>query len=141
MLARLAFLAVLFLVSATASASPLIGVWRSGRDLTLLEIEKLATLTLEQRGVLSTPDLFAQLVAICGDREIEFRLAEGSTRLSYRIVATGSDFVEIEYDDEQAVEPDRKRLLRHGGLLHVAVEGKGFHEVFRRIDSPATLAP
>ena len=101
MLARLALLAVSLVVAATASANPLIGVWRSDRDLTLLEMEKLATLTLEQREVLSTPDLFGQLVAIYGDREIEFRLAEGSTRLSYRIVATGSDFVEIEYDDEQ----------------------------------------
>jgi CBS domain-containing protein len=141
MLARLALLAVLLLVAATASANPLIGVWRSDRDLTLLEMEKLATLTLEQREVLSTPDLFGRLVAIYGDREIEFRLAEGSTRLSYRIVATGSDFVEIEYDDEQAAEPVRKRLLLYGGLLHVPVEDKGFHEVFRRIDAPAALAP
>ena len=33
------------------------------------------------------------------------------------------------------------RLLLHGGLLHVPVEDLGFHEVFRRIDAPAALAP
>jgi hypothetical protein len=141
MLARLTLLAVLLLVSAPASANPLIGVWMSDRDLTLLEMEKLATLTLEQREGISKPDLFGQLVAIYGDREIELRLAEGSTRHSYRIVATGSDFVEIEFADEQAVEPVRKRLLLQGGLLHVPVEDTGFHEVFRRIDAPAALSP
>ena len=141
MLARLVLFAVSLVVAATASANPLIGVWKSDRDLTLLEVEKLATLTLEQRDVLSTPDLFGQAVAIYGDREIEFRLTEGSTRLSYRIVATGSDFVEIEYDDEQDAEPVRKRLLLDGGLLHVPVEDMGFHEVFRRIDAPAAPAP
>ncbi|MBW1683506.1 MAG: hypothetical protein JRS35_00435 [Deltaproteobacteria bacterium] len=141
MLARLVLFAVSLVVAATASANPLIGVWKSDRDLTLLEVEKLATLTLEQRDVLSTPDLFGQAVAIYGDREIEFRLTEGSTRLSYRIVATGSDFVEIEYDDEQDAEPVRKRLLLDGGLLHVPVEDMGFHEIFRRIDAPAAPAP
>jgi hypothetical protein len=141
MLARLALLAASLLVAATASANPLIGVWRSDRDLTLLEMEKFATLTLEQREVLSTPDLFGQLVAIYGDREIEFRLAERSTRLSYRIVATGSDFVDVEYGDERSDEPVRMRLLLHGGLLHMPVEDLGFHEVFQRIDAPAALAP
>jgi len=141
MLARLALLALSLLLAATASANPLIGVWRSDRVLTLLEMEKVATLTLEQREVLSAPDLFGQLMAIYGDREIEFRLAEGITRLSYRIVATGSDFVEIEYDDEGSSEPVRMRLLLHGGLLHVPVEDMGFHEVFQRIDAPAALAP
>jgi hypothetical protein len=68
------------------------------------------------------------------DREIELRLTEGSTRLSYRIVATGSDFVEIEYDDEK----DAKAV---GGLLHVPDEDMGFHEIFRRIDAPAAPAP
>jgi hypothetical protein len=141
MLARLVLFAASLVVAATASANPLIGVWKSDRDLTLLEVEKLSTLTLEQRDVLSTPDLFGQAVAIYGDREIEFRLTEGSTRLSYRIVATGSDFVEIEYDDEQDAEPVRKRLLLDGGLLHVPVEDMGFHEIFRRIDAPAAPAP
>ena len=141
MLARLALLAVSLLVSATSSANPLIGVWRSDRALTLLEMEKRATLTLEQRELLSSPDLFGQLVAIYGDREIEFRLAEGSTRLSYRIVATGSDFVEIEYDDEGSAEPARMQLLLHEGLLHVPVEDGGFDEVFQLSDAPAALAP
>jgi hypothetical protein len=141
MLARLVLFAASLVVAATASANPLIGVWKSDRDLTLLEVEKLSTLTLEQRDVLSTPDLFGQAVAIYGDREIEFRLTEGSTRLSYRIVATGSDFVEIEYADEQDAEPVRKRLLLDGGLLHVPVEDMGFHEIFRRIDAPAAPAP
>ena len=141
MLARLVLFAVSLVVAATASASPLIGLWKSDRDLMLLEMKKPATLTLEQRDVLSTPDLLGQAVAIYGDREIEFRLTEGSARLSYRIVATGSDFVEIEYDDEQVAGPVRKRLLLHGGLLHVPVEDMGFHEVFRRIDAPAALAP
>jgi len=141
MLARLVFFAVSLVVAATASANPLIGVWKSDRDLTLLEQEKFATLTLEQREVLSTPDLFGQAVAIYGDREVEFHLTEGSMRLSYRIVATGSDFVEIEYDDEQGAEPVRKRLLLQGGLLHVPVEEMGFHEIFRRIGAPAAPAP
>ncbi len=141
MLVRLVLFAASLVVAATASANPLIGVWKSDRDLTLLEVEKLSTLTLEQRDVLSTPDLFGRAVAIYGDREIEFRLTEGSTRLSYRIVATGSDFVEIEYDDEQHAEPVRKRLLLHGGLLYVPVEDMGFHETFRRIDVPAAPAP
>jgi hypothetical protein len=104
-------------------------------------MEKLETLTLEPREVLSAPDLFGQLVAIYGDREIESRLAEGSPRLSYRIVATGSDFVEIEYDDERTAEPVRMRLLLHGGLLHLRVEQPGFYQVFRRVDVPAALAP
>ena len=141
MLARLVLFAASLVVAATASANPLIGVWKSDRDLTLLEVEKLSTLTLEQRDVLSTPDLFGQAVAIYGDREIELRFTEGSTRLSYRIVATGSDFVEIEYADEQDAEPVRKRLLLDGGLLHVPVEDMGFHEIFRRIDVPAAPAP
>ena len=80
MLARLVLFAVSFVVAATASANPLIGVWKSDRNLTLLEMEKFATLTLEQRDVFSTPDLFGPAVAIYGDREIEFRLTEGSTR-------------------------------------------------------------
>jgi len=141
MLTRLALLAVLLVVAAAASANPLIGVWKSDLNLTLLEIERREAVALEQREVLSTPDLFGQLVAVYGDREIEFRLAERSTRLSYRIVATGSDFVEIEYDDEGADEPVRMRLLLHGGLLYVPVEELGFHEVFRRIDVPAALVP
>ena len=102
-------------------------------------MDGLATLTLEQREVLSSPDLFGQLLAVYGDREIEFRLVERSTRISYRIVATGSDFLEIEYDDAQAAEPARMLLL-HEGLLHVPVENLGFHEVFRRIDAPAAPA-
>jgi hypothetical protein len=79
MMVRLVLFAVSLLVAATASANPLIGVWKSDRDLTLLEVEKRATLMLEQRDVLSTPDFFGQAVAISGDREIELRLAEGST--------------------------------------------------------------
>jgi len=141
MLVRLVLFAASLVMAATASANPLMGVWKSDRDLTLLEMKKLSPLTLEQREVLSTPDLFGQAVAIYGDREIELRLTEGSTRLSYRVVATGSDFVEIEYDDEQVAGPVRKRLLLHGGLLHVPVEDMGFHEVFRRIDVPAAPAP
>ena len=141
MLARLVLFALSLVVAATASANPLIGVWKSDRDRTLLEMEKFATLTLERHDVLSTPDLLGQAVAIYGDREIESRLTEGSTRRSYRIVATGSDFVEIEYGDEQVAEPVRKRLLLHGGLLYVPVEDMGFHEIFRRIDVPAAPAP
>jgi hypothetical protein len=144
MLARLVLFAVSLVVAATASADPLMGVWKvwqSDRDLTLLEVKKLASLTLEQREVLSKPDLFGQAVAIYGDREMESRLTEGSMRLSYRVVATGSDFVEIEYEDEQVAKPVRKRLLLHGGLLHVPIEDMGFHEIFRRIDAPAAPAP
>ena len=141
MLSRLALLALSFLLAATVSADPLTGVRESERDLTLLEMEKLATLTLEQREVLSTADLIGQLLAIHGNREIESRLAEGSTRLSYRNVATGSDFVEIEDDDRESPEPVGTRLLLRRGLLYVPVEDMGFHEAFRRIDIPAALAP
>lgn len=141
MLARLVLFAVSLVVAATASANPLMGVWKSDRDLTLLEVKKLAQLTLEQRELLSTPDLFGQAVAIYGEREMELRLTEESMRLSYRVVATGSDFVEIEYDDERVARPVRKRLLLHGGLLYVPIEDMGFHEIFRRIDAPAALAP
>ncbi len=141
MLARLALLGVSLLVSATASANPLVGVWRSDRDLTPLEMEKSATLRLERREAFSTADLLCRLVAIYGDREIEFRLAEGTAQLSYRIVATGSDFVDVEYGNERSAEPVRARLLLHGGLLYMPVEDLEFHEVFRRIDAPAALAP
>ena len=78
MLARLVPFAVSLVLAATASANPLIGVWKSDRDLTLLEMEKRATLTLEPRDVFSTPDLFGQAVAIYDDREVAFRFAEGN---------------------------------------------------------------
>jgi hypothetical protein len=141
MLARLALLVLSLWVAATASANPLIGVWRSDPDLTLLEMKESATLTLEQREVLSIPDLFDQLLAIRDDREIELRLAEGSTRLSYRVLATGSDSVDEEYDDEGPPGPVRMQPLLHGGPLHVPVEVPGFHEVFRHVDAPAALTP
>jgi hypothetical protein len=141
MLVRLALVAVSLLMAAAASATPLFGVWRSGRDLALLEAEKHVMLTLGQREVLPTSDLLGQLAAIHGDRQIELRLAEKSTRLSYQTVATGSDFAEVEYDDEGAAEPVRARLLLHGGLLYAPVEDTAFDEVFRRIDAPAALAP
>jgi hypothetical protein len=141
MLARLAVLAVSLVVAATASGNPLTGAWRSDRDLTLGELNKSSRLTLGQREFLSSPDLFGQLVTIYGDSEIELRLAEQSARLSYRIVATGSDFVDIEYGDRPSDAPVRMRLLLHQGLLYVPVEDLGFHQVFRRVDAPAALAP
>ena len=89
---------------------------------------------------ISVPDLFDQMAEIRGDREIEFLLAERSPSPSYRTVATGSDFVQVESDDAGAAEPFRTRLRSHGGLLDAPVEDMGFHGIFRRIDAPAVLA-
>jgi hypothetical protein len=136
MLTRLVLLVVSLVVAATASGNPLIAIWKSDLDFALPEMEKLATLTFKQREVLFTPDLFGQAAAIYGASEIEHRLAQESARLSYRMVATGSDFVESEYDDEQVARPVRKRLLLEGGLIHVPVEETRFHEAF-----PAAPAP
>ena len=57
------------------------------------------------------------------------------------IVATGSDLVEIEDDDEGSPKPVRKRLPSREGPLYAPLEDMGFPEVFRRIDAPAALAP
>jgi len=138
---RFAVLVVSLVLASTASANPLIGVWRADPDLALLEAGKPTTLELEPREILFSPDLLGRLVAIYGDSEVEFRLAERSVRLSYRIVATGSDFVDVEYGDQPSDEPVRVRLLLHEGLLYVPVEELGFHGVFQRIDAPAAPAP
>lgn len=138
--ARLALIALSLLMAATASSEPLTGFWKSDRDLPLLGMDKSATLTLGQREMLSPADLFDRMAEIRGDREIEFLLAERSASPSYRTVATGSDFVQVEYDDAGAAEPFPTRLRSHGGLVDAPVEDMGFHGIFRRIDAPAVLA-
>jgi len=97
--ARFVLLAVSLAMAASASADPLSGGWKSDRDITLLETEKIAMLTLERRDVLRTHDLFGQAVMIYGDRETDLRLSGGSTRLWQQSIAAGSDVVEVEYDD------------------------------------------
>jgi hypothetical protein len=141
MATRLALLMVSLAVAATASADPLTGVWRSERDLTLLEMGRNATLTLGQSDILSTLDFFGLLVTTYAEPEVEFHPAERSAQLSYRIVAAGSDFVEVGYGDERPHQPVRMRLLLHEGPRSAPVENLGFYEDFRRVDPQAVLAP
>jgi len=126
MLARLAVLAVSIVAAAATSASPLTGVWSSTRDLRLLELEETEALTIEQGELRPSLDLSGPLAATYGDREIELRLAERSARFSYRIVATGSDFLDVQHDGTRPDETGRGRLLPQDGLIHVSVEDLAF---------------
>ena len=136
-LKRLAWAGVLILLACRTPAptpGPLLGTWRSDKQLTLLELKK-TNLTEKQREILSGPGFF-------GERTIHYEAGRARSELDgnaswmpYRVVNSGKDFVEIECMDPVTGEMLQRRILFEGNLMKMPIRTLGFYEVFRRVDA------
>lgn len=123
------------------SSLPLLGTWRSDKELTLLEVEK-TNLTEKQRDILSGPGFF-------GERTIHYEVGrarsevDGNTTwwMPYRVVKSGKKFVEIECMDPATGEMVRRRILFDGDLMKMPIRTLGFYEVFRRVKADQQCSP
>ena len=136
-LRRLALAGILVLVGCRTPAPPplpLLGTWRSDKQLTLREVEKTG-LTEKQREILSGPGFF-------GERTIHYEAGRARSEVDgnaswmpYRVVNSGKDFVEIECMDPATGEMVQRRILFEGDLMKMPIRTLGFHEVFRRVQA------
>ena len=115
------------------TALPLLGTWRSDKQLTLREVEKTG-LTEKQRDILSGPGFF-------GERTIRYEVGRMRSEVDgiaswmpYRVVGSGKDFVEIECMDPVSGEMVQRKILFEGGLMKMPIRTLGFYEVFRKVD-------
>jgi len=135
-LRRMAWAGVLVLLGCRTHAPPplpLLGTWRSDKQLTLLEVEKTG-LTEKQRDILSGPGFF-------GERTIRYEVGRLRSEVDgvaswmpYRVVGSGKDFVEIECMDPVTGEMVQRKMLFEGGLMKMPIRTLGFYEVFRRVN-------
>jgi hypothetical protein len=131
-LAWAGFLILLGCRTAAPTPGPLLGTWRSDRELTLLELEK-TNLTAKQREIMSGPGFF-------GERTIHYEVGKSrsevdgnATWMPYRVVKSGKNFVQIECMDPVTGEMVQRKILFEGDLMKMPIRTLGFYEVFRRI--------
>jgi hypothetical protein len=134
-LRRLALAGILILVGCRTPAPPplpLLGTWRSDKQLTLQEVGR-TSLTEKQREILSGPGFF-------GERTIRYEIGKARSEVDgnaswmpYRVVSSGKNFVEIECMDPVTGEMVQRRILFDGDLMKVPIRTLGFYEVFRRV--------
>jgi len=126
--------ALIFLGCRTAAPppGPLLGTWRSDKELTLLELEK-THLTEKQREILSGPGFF-------GERTIHYEVGKSRSEVDgnaawtpYRVVKSGKNFVQIECMDPATGELVQRKILFEGDLMKMPIRTLGFYEVFRRV--------
>jgi hypothetical protein len=134
---RLAWAVVLILLGCRTPAptpGPLLGTWRSDKQLTLLEVEK-TNLTEKQRDILSGPGFFGERTIHYEAGRARSEVAGNVSWMPYRVVSSGKDFVEIECMDPVTGEMVQRRILFEGDLMKMPIRTLGFYEIFRRVDT------
>ena len=120
-----------------ARPNPLLGSWKSDRELTLQRLE-VDRLTAERREEIRTQGTFGEAVVEFFADEYVWEMGERRRRLPYKIVAIEGGYVEIEYYRHRVeTRPTRMRVFVSGDLLYTPIAGYGFYEVFRRLPTPA----
>lgn len=129
---------LLLLVPHAVSADPLVGKWRSDRELTLARLEADKVAPQHRRTILEEGE-FGNAVVEFGNGKYSWALGEKKWRLPYRIRSIDGNYVEIEYFRTPAqTTPDRMRLFVTDKLLYVPIKEFGFYEVFTRVSPPAS---
>ncbi|MDJ0850145.1 MAG: hypothetical protein QNK04_17370 [Myxococcota bacterium] len=146
-MSRCLAVAILALLSASVGAAepppapnPLLGSWKSDRELTLerLEVDRLPP---ERKEEVRTEGNFGEALVEFHADEYVWTLGSQRRRLPYRILAVEGGYVEIEYFRHRVeTRPTRMRLFVAGDFLYTPIAGYGFYEVFRRV-RPAAKAP
>lgn len=128
-----------FIATASAMANPLIGRWKSDRDLTVARLEAGTDKVPAPRvkTILEEGD-FGNAIVDYADKEYSWSLGDQTRRLPYKVLSIDGNHVEIQYFRSAAqTTPDRMRLFVSDDLMYVPIREFGFYEVFRRLPSPA----
>jgi hypothetical protein len=131
----LALLALALLAAPPSSAqtNPLLGAWKSDRELTL---QRLAADNVppEHRKEISEEVDLGNAIVEFHESEYVWLLGKQVRRLPYKIRSIEGNYVEIEYFIHRAAtKPNRMRLFVSGDLLYTPIEELRFYEVFRRV--------
>ncbi len=132
---RLALAGVLILSGCRTSTPlplPLLGTWRSDKQLTLQEVEK-TSLTEKQREILSGPGFFGERTIHYEVGRVRSELDGNGSWMPYRVLSSGKDFVEIECMDPATGETVQRKILLDGDLMKIPIRTLGFYEVFRKV--------
>ena len=132
-------LGLLLLVAAAPAlanpANPLLGSWKSDRQLTLDRLSD--KVRPDHRKEIEAADLGNAVVEF-RDKEYTWTLGSQTRRLPYRILEIRGKYVDIEYFQHPAqTSPSRMTLFVSGDLLYTPVREFNFYEVFKRLPVPA----
>lgn len=111
-------------------AASLFGRWKSDKEATQKEAEKTV---IGEQDKQSLYPLFGRLITTFTPTEFTTEYEGQANTYAYRIVGSGSNFVEIEYHDAARDTMERKRVYVEGDTLWIALPGYGFPEVFKRV--------
>lgn len=137
MLARVAIILTSFLLAAPGLANPLVGTWKSDRELTLRRLA-VDNVPPEHRKIIIEEADLGNAVIEFGNGEYTWTLGKKHVRLPYKILSVEGGYVEIEYfRTPTATKPTRMRLFVTADLLYTPIGELNFYEVFRRVPHSA----